>query len=67
MVTASRPKKCNLNNIRPEDSKHFKNKMKEYLKSKFMNLKITVTSKKSEAFIGEALTLGRVTSLELTE
>ena len=30
----------NVNNIRREDSRYFKNKKKEYLKSKLMNLKV---------------------------
>ena len=36
-----------LNNIRRDGSKYFRNKKKEFLKSKWMNLKVTVRSKTS--------------------
>jgi hypothetical protein len=53
----------NLNNIRREDSRHFRNKKKQYLKSKFTILKESL--KKSENGIGVSVTLMVVTGLEL--
>ena len=35
----------NLSNVRPEASRHFRNKKEEYLKAKLMNLKLTIRSK----------------------
>ena len=37
----------NLNNRRRENSKYFRNKNEDILKSKFMNLKVTVKQKTS--------------------
>jgi hypothetical protein len=55
----------NLNNVRREAIRHFRNKKKEYLKLKLMNLKQTVRTRISETCIGTSMTLRRVTSLEL--
>jgi len=54
----------NLKNVRREASRHFRNKNKEYLKSK-MKMKLTVRTRISEACIGASMTLSRVTSLEM--
>jgi methionyl-tRNA synthetase len=55
----------NLDNVRREAKIHFRNKKKEYLKLKLMNLKQTVRTRISETCLGASMTLGRVTSLEL--
>ena len=58
----------NLNNVRREASRHReREKKKENLKAKFMNLKLTVRSKLSQTFIRTTVPLRRVTSLELIE
>jgi hypothetical protein len=54
----------NLKNVRREASRHFRNKNKEYLKSK-MKMKLTVRTRISEACIGASMTLSWVTSLEM--
>jgi len=54
----------NLNNLRLEASRHFRNKKKAYLKAKFEKLE-TNRSKISGTCIGAAVTLRRVTNLEL--
>jgi len=55
----------NLNNVRLEASRHFRNKKKEYLKAKidelYTNNKIMI----SETCVGASVILRRVTSLEL--
>jgi len=50
----------NLNNVRHEASRHFKNKKKDYLKAKMMNLKLTIRSKISETCTWASITLRRV-------
>ena len=55
----------NLNNVRCEASRHFRNKKKEYLKAKIDELEINSKIKKSEACIRASLILRWVTSLEL--
>jgi hypothetical protein len=49
----------NLNNVRHEANRHFRNKRKEYLKAKIDNYKI------SETCTGASLILKMVTNLEL--
>ena len=62
------PSRSNVHNshkVRREASRHFRNIQKEYLKVKFEEL---VTNNKLNIFgtcIGESMTLGRVTTLEL--
>jgi len=52
----------NLNNVRREASRHFRNKRKEYMKA---NLELRVRPRISESCIRAPMTLRRVTSLEL--
>jgi DNA anti-recombination protein RmuC len=54
----------NMNNIRHEASRHFRNKKKEYLKA-IMNFKQTVRTRISETCIGVSMTLRGGASLEL--
>ena len=65
MVTGSKPKHCNRNNVRLESSRHFRNKKKEYLKAKIDELDTNSKIMISETCIGASLILKRVTSLEL--
>jgi len=57
----------NLNNVRHETSRHFRNKNKEYLKAKSRNLKLTVRSKILRTCTGASVTIRRVTSLEYSK
>jgi hypothetical protein len=43
----------NLNNVRREASRHFRNKKKEYLKTKLMSLQRIVRTRTTETFIVE--------------
>jgi hypothetical protein len=47
----------NLNNVRREAGRHFRNKKKEYLKVKVNELETNGKIKKSETCIGVSLTL----------
>ena len=62
---SSQSNEDDLNNVRREAGRYFRNKKKEYLKKKLMNLKLRVRSKISGTCIGASMTLVRVTSLEL--
>jgi hypothetical protein len=53
----------NCNNVIQEASRHFRNKKKEYLKAKFVELE-TNRSKRLGTCIGVSMTLRRVTTLE---
>ena len=55
----------NLNNVRCEATRHFRNKKKAYLKAKLRNLKLTVISRILGTCVGVSVTLRRVTGLEL--
>ena len=55
----------NLNNVRLEASRHFRNKNKEYLKAKINKLDANSKIMISETCVGASLILRRVTSLEL--
>jgi hypothetical protein len=55
----------NLNNVRREAGRHFRNKEKEYLRGKVVGLKLIIRYKISETGIGATGTLRMVTSLEL--
>jgi len=55
----------NLNNVRREASRHFKKKIRNILKLKLRNLKVTVRSKILGICLGASVTLRRVTGLEL--
>ena len=55
----------NLNNVRLEATRHFRNKKKAYLKAKLRNLKLTVISRILGTCVGVSVTLRRVTGLEL--
>jgi len=55
----------NLNNVRLEASRHFRNKKKEYLKAKIDELDTNSAIMKTETFVGASVILRRVTSLEL--
>ena len=63
------PNQSNVDNptsVRPEGSKHFKNKKKEYLKAKINELETYSKIKKiSVTCVRASVTLRRVTSLEL--
>ena len=45
----------NLNNVTREIGRHFRNRRKEYLKLKLMNLKLTIRSEISVTCIGAPL------------
>jgi len=55
----------NLNNVRRNTSRHFRNKKKAKRKLKLRNLKLTVRSTMSGNCIGALMTSRRDTSLEL--
>jgi len=55
----------NLNNVRRDASRHFRNKKKEYLKAKVDEPETNRKIKIWETCVGAAVTLRRVTSLEL--
>jgi len=55
----------NLNNVRCEASRHFRNKKKAYLKGKFEELETKVRSKILWTRIGAYVPSRRITGLEL--
>ena len=55
----------NINNVRCEANRHFRNKKKEYLKAKLRKLKLTVRSKISETCTGTSVILRGATRLEV--
>ena len=55
----------NMNNVRRNASRHFRNKKKAYLKLKLRNLKLTVRSTMSETSVGALMTSRKDTRLEL--
>ena len=55
----------NLNNVRCEASRLFRNKKKAYLKAKIEDLETNSKIKNIREFIGVSVTLRKVTSLEL--
>ena len=55
----------NLNNVRREVSRHFRNKKKAYLREILRNLKLTVRSKTLGTCIGATFTFRRGTSLDV--
>ena len=55
----------NLINVRREDSRHFRNKKKAYLKAKIEDLETNSKIKNIRECIRASVTLRRVTSLEL--
>ena len=57
----------NLNTVRCEASRHFRNKKKEYLKAKFEELENNNKIKMMGTGIAASMTLSRVTSLELIQ
>ena len=57
----------NLNIVRHDASRHFRNKKNDYLKAKIEELEITVRKKLLGICIGASMTLRRVTSLELIQ
>ena len=57
----------NLNNVRHEVSRHFRNKKKAYLRAKLEELKLTVRSKILGTCIGASVTLRRGTSLDVIQ
>jgi hypothetical protein len=58
----------NLNNVRREASRHFRNKKKEYLKPKIGKLENNrKTKRNSEKCIGASITLRRFNSLQLRQ
>jgi len=59
--------KDNLNDVRREASRHFRNKMRNIWKPQLKNLKLIVRSKILGTCIGASMTLRRVTSLELIQ
>jgi hypothetical protein len=57
----------NLNNIRREASRHFRNKKEEYLKEKINEVAHrTVRTRTLETCIEEYMSLRRVTNIEVT-
>jgi len=61
----SRSNVDNLNNVRRDASKHFRNKRRYISKIKMRNLKLTIRPKLSGTCLGASVTVRRVTSLEL--
>ena len=57
----------NLNNVRRNVSRHFRNKKKAYLKAKLRNWKPTVRSTISGICIGALMSSRRYTNLELLQ
>jgi hypothetical protein len=57
----------NLNNIRREASRHFRNKKKVHLEAKIEELEANIRSKIFGTCIGASVTLRRVTSLDLIQ
>ena len=55
----------NLNNVRLDASRHFRNKKKAYLKAKFEELETNSKIKTLGTCIGASVTLRKVTSLQL--
>jgi hypothetical protein len=55
----------NLNTVKREVSRHFKNIKKEYLKAKIMNLETNVIPRISQTCTGPSKILKRVTILDL--
>ena len=55
----------NLNSVRREVSRHFRNKKKEYLRAKMRNLKLTARFTTLGICIGASMTLRRGTSLDV--
>jgi hypothetical protein len=62
---SSRSNVDNLNSVRYEVSRHFRNKKKEYLKAKIEELETKSKIKILGTFIGATMTLRRFTSLKL--
>jgi hypothetical protein len=57
----------NLNNVRRDASRHFRNKKKAYLKAKIEELETTSKINKSGICIGALMTSRRGTSLQLSQ
>jgi len=55
----------NLNNVRQEASRHFRNKNEEYLKAKSEELETKIKMKNIRDYLGTSVILRRVSSLEL--
>jgi hypothetical protein len=55
----------NLNNVRREANRHFRNKKKEYLKAKINELETNSKNKNIRDLFGASVTLRRVTSLQI--
>ena len=55
----------NLNKLRREVSRHFRNKKKTRMRAKIRNLKLTERSKTLGTCIGASVTLRRGTSLDV--
>ena len=55
----------NLDNVKCEASRHFRNKMKEYLKAKMDESETNSKIKNIRDMLGASVPLSRVTSLDL--
>jgi hypothetical protein len=55
----------NLNNVRPENDRHFRNKRRKVCKLQLMNLKLTVRSKILGTFIAALKVLGSINKQKL--
>ena len=55
----------NLNNVRCDVSRHFRNKKKAFLRAKLRNLKLTMRSNTLGTCIWASMTLRRGTSLDV--
>jgi hypothetical protein len=64
VVTGSRPKQCNLNNVRREASRHFRYKKNDHQKAKVYELKTNSKLKKIRTCIEVTMIMRSVTSLE---
>jgi hypothetical protein len=56
----------NLNNVRREANRYFRNKKRDYLKTKLMSLQQTVRTRTSETCIEEYINLRLATNREIT-
>ena len=66
MDTGSKPSNIvNLNNVRREVSRHFRNKIRHIWEIKLRNMKLTVRSKTLGTCIGTSMTLRKGTSLDV--
>jgi hypothetical protein len=54
----------NLNNVRREAGRHYRNEKKEYMKAKVNKIKMNSKKKNTREFTGASITLRRITDLQ---